>query len=114
MNLELKALLALVLAGFKTAKDAANKSDFVMVVLPDTYKIAMAMPAVVTNWGDLNDEIKALVGTQQETDLVAYVMSDILPGVTDSAKAKAITAAALDLVVTVAEKAIALEQAIKA
>lgn len=112
MNLELKALFQLALDGFTAGKAAIAKSNFVTVVLPDLYKLAADIPAVAASWSDLKAEIDALAGSQQEADLVAYVIANV-PNVTTNAHAALIVDAVLDLVTAVVQKGVALELAIQ-
>jgi len=112
MNTELKALIKLALDLFKAGKAAIAKQDFVTVLIPAIYQAASDIPAVSSNFSQLQSDISALAGSAQEADLIAYIISEF-DGAGDE-KAKDILAAVLKLVADVAQDAIALESAIKA
>jgi hypothetical protein len=112
MNTELKAMIQTVFDIVSVVKGAIAKENFVTALLPALYKIAADIPAVVSNWSDLQAEVSALSGASADADLVAFVVSQVA-GVTSNAQAQSVISAALDLIVCVGQKAIALEQAIK-
>lgn len=110
MNSELKSLIQLAVDGLKVGQDVIQKKDFVLGIVPDLYKAASDIPAVAANWGQLEAEIKALAGSTQEADLIAYIISKFDGA--DNAKAQKILSASLNLVMNLVQNSIALKDAI--
>lgn len=109
MNTELKALLDLIFDGESLVAKLVAKQNF-FTLLPQVFSILTAdLPNAVNNWGSLQAEIAALPGTAQEADLVAYVQKKFALAVSDDAKAQAILAAVLKVVLGAADLATALK-----
>lgn len=111
MNVELKALLQAVFDLVKLIEDAVAKKSF-PELFPGLYKLASDIPAIIANWNDLLPELQKLDGVEADMDLIAFVSSQ-LANVTQDQHAKNIVAASLDLLMTVGQKAYALQKAIK-
>lgn len=74
MNTLLKALLVETLNGISLAEDAIHKNYF--SVMADVGKILFNSPAVIANISDLQAELKALPGSDQETDLISFIEAE--------------------------------------
>lgn len=106
MNVELKALLALVFDGIALGEQALAKVSLFTLLASAGQMLIGDLPPVIANWSDLMNEIKALSGSKQEQDLVAYIESRFA-GVGND-KAQKILAASLVAI----QAGYALEQAI--
>ena len=112
MNTELKALITLIFDGLKVGQDVLLKKNFVSL-LPDMFDLAKDAPSALNNVSSLLTEIKALAGTAQEADLIAFIETKFSV-TTGSPKAVAILHAVLKLVQNGAQDILALQSAIKA
>lgn len=93
MNTELKALIALAWDLGALGVDVATSKGTVQEGV-DGSKLLTDVPAVFANWSDLSAEIKALPGTAQEADLIAFIASKAA-GLGLSVKAETVLANAL-------------------
>lgn len=108
MNTELKALFSLVLDGYQIVQSAIAKQNF-FFFLPQIYQVAMDIAPAVANWNDLQPEILALSGSEQEADLAAFIEQKF--GVIGAGpEAQAVVSASLKLI----QDGVALEAAIQA
>lgn len=112
MNLELKAILDLIFDAVIAGEHAIQKKSFAEM-LPDIYKIVADVPAVVVNHASFMAEIKALPGSEQEKDLIAYVVQKFAL-VDNDAKAQKILSASLMIAEHAIVDIMALVEAIKA
>lgn len=113
MNIELKALLKLVLDSVKAGKAALDKQDFVTGLIPKLYAVAADVPVVVAGWKTLPAEWATLVGpgTAEEADLLAFIGSEV-GGILSDDHAKTVLAAVLKLAADVAMDIAALHAAL--
>lgn len=99
MNIELKAMLQLVLDVFHFATDAQAKKNSV-ILFQDLFKIASSdVPAVVASFHDLSAEIEALKDSQVQADLLTFIQKNFAAEGT-SAIAQEILAKALNVIQT--------------
>jgi len=99
MNIELKAMLQLIMDLFHFATDAQAKRNS-MILFQDLFQIASSdVPAVVASFTDLKAEIVALPGVQQQTDLIAFIQQNFAAAGT-STIAQEILAQALNVIQT--------------
>lgn len=96
MNVELKALLDVCFDGLQLGEDAIHKSYFSLV--GDLVKILGDLPAAANNFSDLQAEIAALTGKDQQADLIAYMEAKFKESPFNSEKAQVIISKALVVV----------------
>ncbi len=112
MNTALKAILQLIFDSLVIEQDAVVAKKSFLALLPDLFPLLADLVAAVPTFTDLPAEIKALGGSAQEADLIAFIetkFGSALP----SGKAAAILAASLKTILDIVQDGLALEVAIK-
>lgn len=112
MNVELKAMLTVLFKLFTLGKDLITKQG-VIQDMTDVTAIALAVPAVIGNWSDLQAEVKLLDQPANLADILAFIAAGFV-GIDSDAKAQAILNASLKLASDIAIDGVALAAAIKA
>lgn len=93
MNTELKALVVAAWAFGLLAADVVTKQALLKDE-GDAVAFLSDIPGAVSDWGDLSAEIKALPGSAQEADLLAFI-AEKAAGLGLSVKAESILSASL-------------------
>jgi hypothetical protein len=112
MNVELKAMLTVLFKMFALGEDLITKQG-VIQDMTDVTAIALAVPAVITNWNDVSAEVKLLDQPANLADILAFIAAGFV-GIDSDAKAQAILNASLKLASDLAIDGVALAAAIKA
>jgi hypothetical protein len=112
MNVELKAMLTVLFKLFALGKDLVLKAGVVQD-MTDVTSIALAIPAVILNFSDVQAEVKLLADPAHLADALAFVASQFI-GIDSDAKAQAILNAALKLASDLAIDGVGLAAAIRA
>ena len=112
MNVELKAILTILFAFGKLAKDVVEKAGITQNIA-DLEVIAVGIPAAVSNFSDLQAEISALESNPAAmTDILAFIGSQFT-GISGDAHAQAILSAACKLIADIGVDGTELVKAIK-
>jgi len=94
-NAEFKAILVLVFDAVSLGKDAISKNYFGL--MGDVSKMVLDLPAAISNFSDLQNEINALKDPAAQSDLIAFIETQFSAQI-PSDKAQAILAASLKIV----------------
>lgn len=101
MNKELKDVLEAVFDSIDLGKKAVAGQNVVRL-LPDIYEVMMDLPEAAKNFNLIDDEIKkALPGSPEEADIVAFVKAKFAQDVSSDAHAAAIVEASLKVLSSV-------------
>lgn len=111
MNTELKAMLTVLFKLFGLGKDLVAKAGMIQD-MTDVTTIAMAVPAIVTNWSDLQVEVAALTTPANLADILSFITAQFV-GIDSDAKAQAILTAAIKMASDIALDSVSLASAIK-
>lgn len=112
MNTELKALVSLVIGVVKAGIDIYEKKGL-MTIFENLQNVAGFIMPVIQNWSDLQAELKALEGTDQEKDLIDFIAKELNLLVTDP-KAQQVLASSVKIVTDLTLDSNSLVQTIQA
>jgi hypothetical protein len=111
MNTEMKALIKLIIGLVKTGIDVTTRGGMIADI-EDIGKLVPLTISAFSNWNDLLTEIKALPGSAQEQDFIAFIQSEI-PEITDNAKIQGILTSIVKIVGDIGGDGVNLVAAIK-
>lgn len=112
LNTEIKQLLDLAFDGLTVGQDAVSKNYVALV--SDMIKIASEIPALITDFDDIQQELTDLQGSLQQADLLKYIDTKFKGAISDK-KAQQVLSVCLQMVqhiLFVVHDAIALKAAI--
>jgi hypothetical protein len=111
MNTELKAMLTTLFKSYGLVKDLVANAG-VVADMTDVTTIALTVPAVISGFGDVKNEIDALTTPANLADILAFITAQFV-GIDSDAHAQKILDAALKLAADIASDGVSLAAAIK-